>query len=101
MLSVIKTEGKNMRIVAAEIKQIGGLRQLNVSFTSGMNIICGPNGIGKSTILESISFLFTRNGSNIKKNIRSSREGMINLHIEHESGSQTFTGMANTFSPHE
>lgn len=90
-----------MIIIEVEIKNIGGLKQLDVSFTPGMNIICGPNGIGKSTILESISFLFTRNGSNVKKNIRSSSDGIIKLHVEQHSGSQIFTGTAHTFTPLE
>lgn len=90
-----------MRIISVEINQIGGLRQLDVSFSPHMNIICGPNGIGKSTILESISFLFTRNGSNIKKNIRSSRDGTINLIVDLGSENYKFTGTANTFTPLE
>lgn len=87
--------------MAAEINHIGGIKKLDVNFTDDMNIICGPNGIGKSTILESISFLFTRNGSDIKKNIRSSEDGIINLHIELPSGRHNFIGSASTFAPQE
>ncbi|MCA1179740.1 MULTISPECIES: AAA family ATPase [unclassified Pantoea] len=90
-----------MKIMAAEINHIGGIKRLGVNFTHGMNIICGPNGIGKSTILESISFLFTRNGSDIKKNIRSSADGIINLHVELPSGRHSFMGSASTFAPLE
>ncbi|KAA2295670.1 AAA family ATPase, partial [Clostridioides difficile] len=33
----------------------------DISFSPGMNIICGPNGIGKTTILECIAQSFTYN----------------------------------------
>ncbi|MCX2865995.1 AAA family ATPase [Kluyvera cryocrescens] len=44
-----------MKILSIEINNIGGIRDVNLSFDPFMNIICGPNGVGKTTILESIA----------------------------------------------
>lgn len=90
-----------MKIISAEIKQIGGLKDLTVNFTRGMNIICGPNGIGKSTILDTVSFAFTYGYSHIKKNIRHSGDGEINISIEFPKDVKKFTYSATTFSPQE
>lgn len=48
-----------MKIESINIEGIGGLEQLNITFNPYMNIICGPNGIGKTTILECIAQSFT------------------------------------------
>lgn len=63
------TNGRDtMKIKSIEIEGIGGIKELSLKFNDGVNLICGANGIGKTTILEAIShaFLF-ENISNLKK----------------------------------
>ncbi|WP_136604683.1 AAA family ATPase [Paenibacillus dokdonensis] len=45
------------------IEAIGGIEKLSLSFNPQMNVICGLNGIGKTTILECIAQSFTYNPS--------------------------------------
>ncbi|MCM5985888.1 AAA family ATPase [Klebsiella pneumoniae] len=70
-----------MKVTNIEINNIGGIKNLKISFSEAMNIICGPNGIGKSTILDAIAFMFTRHGSNIKKNVMSEEVGSVKIAI--------------------
>lgn len=90
-----------MKLISIKINQIGGIKNLELNFTEDMNIICGPNGIGKSTVLEAISFMFSRYGSNIKKNIRSNEDGKIFLQVNIDNGLQEYLAMANSFNPIE
>lgn len=63
------TNGRDaMKIKKIEIKGIGGIKELSLEFNKGLNIICGTNGIGKTTILEVISHLFSIQSSDLKKN---------------------------------
>ena len=41
-----------MKINTLTIEGIGGIEDLKLELNENMNIICGPNGIGKTTILE-------------------------------------------------
>lgn len=50
-----------MKMKSLSISGIGGIEDLVLNFNSNMNIICGPNGIGKTTILECIAQSFTFN----------------------------------------
>ncbi|CZT61259.1 recombination protein F [Clostridioides difficile] len=59
-----------MKIEKIEIKGIGGIKELSLRFNKGLNIICGANGIGKTTILEVISHLFSIQSSDLKKNAK-------------------------------
>ena len=43
-----------MRIDSLAIDGIGGILHLELNFIAGMNVICGANGVGKTTILENI-----------------------------------------------
>ena len=47
-----------MIINELKIYNINGIEQLELKFNAGINIICGPNGIGKTTILECIAHAF-------------------------------------------
>ena len=52
------------------IQGIGGITNLELPFKNGLNLICGTNGIGKTTILECISHAFIRNTTyKLKKNV--------------------------------
>ncbi|MBU3097096.1 AAA family ATPase [Acinetobacter baumannii] len=67
-----------MKIRNLEINGIGGITYLNLKFDDQMNIICGPNGIGKTTILECIAHCFTQQSTNIlKKNAKLINAGII------------------------
>lgn len=57
-----------MKINRIKINGIGGIRELNLSFSSGFNVICGSNGIGKTTILNTIADAFTDTVSILKRN---------------------------------
>lgn len=47
-----------VKISKLEINAIGGFDNIELLFNPGVNIICGPNGVGKTTILECISHSF-------------------------------------------
>jgi predicted ATP-dependent endonuclease of OLD family len=56
-----------MRIDKLKIEGVGGIKSLDLSFNDRMNLLCGPNGIGKTTILESIAHIFSNGDTNILK----------------------------------
>lgn len=61
-----------LKLSGVDICGINGIKSLNVNFNPGINIICGKNGIGKTTILECIvSLLNNRTNNNIRKNLNS------------------------------
>ena len=57
-----------MRINSLQISGIGGIRELLLNFNPGFNAICGPNGIGKTTILKTIVNAFGTNSTLLKRN---------------------------------
>lgn len=72
-----------MKIKELEILNIGGIPELKLkNFDSSMNIICGPNGIGKTTILDCIAHIFTLGYSNIIKRNVNSELGLIKYLIQ-------------------
>lgn len=50
---------KKLKINSIDIKGIGPIRDLCLDLKPGFNIICGANGIGKTTILDCIAQSFT------------------------------------------
>lgn len=57
-----------VKIDNIEITNIGPIRNLKLKFNPHFNIICGSNGIGKTTILECLAESFCGNNYTLRKN---------------------------------
>ncbi|WP_335924432.1 AAA family ATPase [Shewanella indica] len=73
-----------MKIKTIDIRGIGGIESLRLDFDDNMNFICGPNGIGKTTILECIAHSFSWNSTNILKRHVGSEQGGFTASIEND-----------------
>ncbi|TKH85952.1 ATP-binding protein [Bacillus cereus] len=60
-----------LRIDKINICNINSISNLQLDFQPGVNILCGTNGIGKTTILECISHPFRRTSYGIRKTVNS------------------------------
>lgn len=69
-----------------QIKIIGvsGIHELKLKFNRKVNILCGPNGIGKTSVLESIAHLFVVSvfGSKVIKRNVSYEEAVIEANLD-------------------
>lgn len=70
-----------MKIKEIDITGIGDIRNLHIKFNDSMNILCGPNGIGKTTILESVASMFTYGSLILKRNVSADR-GQVSAKVE-------------------
>lgn len=57
-----------MKIEKLNLSGIGGIKELEINFHNGFNVICGPNGIGKTTILKTIVHAFSSFNTSLRKN---------------------------------
>ena len=57
-----------MKIESLDIEGIGGIKKLYLNFSDGFNVICGANGIGKTTILNIIADIFSGGHTKLKRN---------------------------------
>jgi predicted ATP-binding protein involved in virulence len=75
-----------MKVKSIEINGIGGIGSLKIDFNEKMNFICGPNGIGKTTLLECVAHSFSTNNTNILKRNVSADQGSFKATIEIDGG---------------
>ncbi|WP_279722417.1 AAA family ATPase [Acinetobacter baumannii] len=74
-----------MKIKELELINIGGIPKLKLNnFDPKMNIICGPNGIGKTTIIDSIAHIFSHGYTQILKRNVNAEAGSINYTLQFE-----------------
>ncbi len=88
-----------MKINTLTIEGIGGIKFLKLELDENMNIICGPNGIGKTTILEVIAHIFSNGQTNILKRNVNSEIGKIIIEIDNNGSKQSKTIQFDTFVP--
>lgn len=83
------------------LKNINGISCLDLKFNDAVNLICGPNGIGKTTILDSIAQSFcTQSALNIKKKA-GSELGQIFVKFKDNGNEGSSTYNVKSFSPSE
>ena len=83
------------------IVDVGGIQSLSLNFNDRMNLLCGPNGIGKTTILESIAHLFYNGQTLILKRNVASETSKIIAEVDLEGVNESIEINLNTFIPEE
>ncbi len=89
-----------MKLKELEIVNIGGVTNFVFNnIHSRMNIICGPNGIGKTTILECIAHIFINHRTNnLKKNV-DAKEGSFTYKLENNEKIISERNVVNIYDP--
>lgn len=91
-----------LKISKLNIKDISCIKEIQINFNSKINFICGSNGIGKSSILESISGFFygPYNNPNIKKRFDTDH-GLCSGVFDMEGTDGEFSYSVDSFHPKE
>lgn len=77
-----------MKISDIDIVGVGGINSLKLALHNRMNIICGPNGIGKTTILECVAHLLSHGDSKVLKKHVDAMGGTVVANFILEEGSE-------------
>lgn len=83
-----------------DIIGIGGIRELHLDFNDRMNILCGPNSIGKTTIIESVATMFMHGQPSVKRNV-AFESGQIHAIVVNGEQQEESTISVKTFNPRE
>lgn len=87
-----------MKIKEIELKDIGCIRYLHLDFNENMNILCGPNSVGKTTIIESVASMFIYGHPTVMRNVTSDI-GYIRARIETDGKTEEKTVKIKKFNP--
>ena len=87
-----------MKIKEIELKNIGCIRHLHLYFNENMNILCGPNSVGKTTIIESVASMFIYGHPTVKRNVASDI-GSLYVKIEVDGQTKEKTIEIKKFNP--
>lgn len=89
-----------MKINHIDIIGIGGIRELHLDFNDRMNILCGPNSIGKTTVIESVATMFMHGEPSVKRNV-ALESGLIHASVVNGGQQEESTISVKTFNPRE
>lgn len=89
-----------IKINSIKIVGIGPIKDLELKFDNHFNIICGQNGIGKTTILDCLAQSFAGSQTTLKKTAGFEKgQWDINVSINGNTSSKSF--LTNQFHPNE
>ncbi|EPD6977568.1 AAA family ATPase [Vibrio sp. Vb2704] len=88
-----------MWIKEINITGVGGIEDLHLTLDPKMNLICGPNGIGKTTILESIAHTFSNGRTNVLKRNAKSGKSHIRAKVDLDGGERISNVEFSEFVP--
>lgn len=90
-----------MKVNSLIIDGIGGIKHLDLKFNDKLNVICGANGIGKSTILNIIADAFNAGyNSKLKRNaLYNNGDYLIDIYINKECPSEKIPVSIKYFNP--
>lgn len=79
-----------MKIQKMIIDNICGIKHLDLSFNDGLNLICGENGVGKTTILKSIAHAFYYGDDYFIKKHYGADIGVVNIYFDKATKPESF-----------
>ncbi|WP_261841747.1 AAA family ATPase [Aliamphritea ceti] len=88
-----------MKIKSINVIGVGGVENLHVNFNDNMNFICGPNGIGKTTLLECVAHTFSMFSTNILKRNVSSDTGVFKTVVDIDGKLKNTSNEVKDFDP--
>jgi predicted ATP-binding protein involved in virulence len=89
-----------LRINEIKIEAIGPIKKLELSFNNDFNIICGQNGVGKTTILDCLAQAFSAANSSLKK-MAGEESGKWGVGITSNGNSKRIDFQTESFLPSE
>ena len=89
-----------LRINRVRIEGIGPIKNIELSFDDKFNIICGQNGIGKTTILDCLAQSFGINDTSIKRTAKLEK-GKWEIDVSINGSSQSKSFEVVSFHPNE
>ena len=89
-----------MKIKHIDIIGIGGIRELHLDFNDRMNVLCGPNSIGKTTVIESVATMFMHGQPTVNRNV-ASKKGIIRIVIDNDGKIEESEVFISRFNPRE
>ena len=72
----------SMKIEKMTIRDICGIRLITIHFNKGLNLICGENGIGKTTVLKAISHQFLYGQDSFIKKRYGTEKGSVEIWLD-------------------
>src|SRR3984893_7048831 len=90
-----------VRIVSLKLQDIGCFEHIDLYFASQFNLLCGANGVGKSTILAVIGRAFSQHQSELRRRAAAQRPGHWHALISVGESPVEAQGEAGGFMPTE
>lgn len=87
-----------IKINKLRIVGIGPIKDLELEFNEHFNIICGQNGIGKTTILDALAQTFSLQDTNLKRNANYPN-GLIEIEVDINGEKKSKAIPINGFQP--
>lgn len=88
-----------MELTKIKIEGVAGIEELEITPNDKINILCGPNGIGKTTVLEVISHIFANGRTSILKTNANADSSKVSFTFDVDGETKTQEVTFNTFKP--
>ena len=90
-----------MKVKSLSIEDVGGVQSLHLRFTENLNLICGPNGVGKTTILDCIGQSFSVSSASFPRRNSRREQGTWTIVVDDRGQERPLTYNLTNYHPGE